>query len=125
MFAVILYVLWSSIWRLTCVSHCPDVLWEDARFTARHVLLHWQEAAPQTCVLLRTSRARKDRIVSDQGHRWSVNLDVGASCWWAAVGFPHGASDFAVCVSLLAWSVRMPLARSGAILTLPGGTYHG
>ena len=46
----------------------------------RYVRLLGQEPAPSKCVLMSTSRAvRGDMrgwVVSDEGHRWSVNLDV-------------------------------------------------
>ena len=66
--------------NLKCVSRDPEVLLSAARFTTGYVRLVGEEPAPSKCVLMSTSRAvRGDMlgwIVSDEGHRWSVKLDV-------------------------------------------------
>ena len=63
------------------MSRDLEVLLNAARFTTGYVRLVGQEPAPSKCVLMSTSRAvRGDMrgwIVSDEGHRWSVKLDVG------------------------------------------------
>ena len=66
--------------NLKCVSRDPGVLLRAARFTTGYVRLVGQEPAPGKCVLMSTSRAvrgaMRGRVVSDEGHRWSVKLDV-------------------------------------------------
>ena len=51
-----------------------------ARFTAGYFRQVGQEPAPGKCVLMSTSRpvrsALRGWVVSDEGHRWSVKLDV-------------------------------------------------
>ena len=66
--------------NLKCVSRDPGVLLRAARFTTGYVRLVGQELAPSKCVLMSTSRAVRSAmrgwVVSDEGHRWSVKLDV-------------------------------------------------
>ena len=66
--------------NLECVSTDPGVLLRAARFTTGYVRLVGQEPAPSKCVLMSTSRAvRRDMrgwVVTDEGDRWSVKLDV-------------------------------------------------
>ena len=63
-----------------CVSGDPGVLQRAARFTTGYVRLVGQEPASSKYVLTSTSgTVRADmrgRIVTDEGDRWSVNLDV-------------------------------------------------
>ena len=63
-----------------CVSRVPEVLLGAARFTTGYVRLVGQEPAPGKCVLMSTARgvrsAMRGWVVSDEGHRWSVKLDV-------------------------------------------------
>ena len=93
MFIVALYLPWYSYLgsqvgvqpqlyadNLKCVSREPEVLLSAARFTTGYVLLVGQEPAPCKCVLMSTSRVVRSNmrgwIVSDEGHQWSVKLDV-------------------------------------------------
>ena len=66
--------------NLKCVSRDPGVLLRAARFTTGYVRLVGQEPAPSKCVLMSTSRTvRSDMrgwIVTDEGDKWSVKLDV-------------------------------------------------
>ena len=66
--------------NLKCVSRDPEVLLGAARFTTGYVRLVGQEPALCKCVLMSTSRAVRGAlrgwVVSDEGHRWSVKLDV-------------------------------------------------
>ena len=66
--------------NLKCVSGDPAALLRAARFTVGYVRLVGQEPAPRKCVLMSTSRAvRSDMrrwVVTDDGDRWSVKLDV-------------------------------------------------
>ena len=66
--------------NLKCVSRDPEVLLGAARSTTGYVRLVGQEPAPSKCVLMSTSRAVRSNmrgwVVSDEGHRWSVKLDV-------------------------------------------------
>ena len=65
---------------MKCVSGDPAALLRAARFTVGYVRLVGQEPAPRKCVLMSTSRAvRNDMcgwVVTDEGGRWSVKLDV-------------------------------------------------
>ena len=65
---------------LKCVSRDPEVLLSAARFTTGYVRLVGQELAPSKCVLMSTSRTVRNSmrgwVVSDEGHQWSVKLDV-------------------------------------------------
>ena len=93
MFIVALYLPWCSyldaqygvspqlyVDNLKCVSRDPDLLLRAARFTAGYVRLVGQEPAPRKCVLLSTSKAVRAEmrgwVLSDEGHRWTVKLDV-------------------------------------------------
>ena len=66
--------------NLRCVSRDPGVLLRAARFTAGYVRLVGQEPTPSKCVLMSTSgTVRSDMrswVVTDEGDRWSVKLDV-------------------------------------------------
>ena len=66
--------------NLKSISRDPEVLLGAARFTTGCVRLVGQEPAPSKCVLMSTSRAVRSAmrgwVVSDEGHRWSVKLDV-------------------------------------------------
>ena len=66
--------------NLKCVSRDPVVLLRAARFTAGYVLLVGQDLAPGMCVQMSTSRVvrkdMKDWVLSHQGEKWTVKLDV-------------------------------------------------
>ena len=66
--------------NLKCVSSRPEQLLRAAQFTSAYVRLVGQEPAPSKCILLSTSAAvrrdMKDWVISDQGERWAVKLDV-------------------------------------------------
>ena len=66
--------------NLKCVSRDPGLLLCAARFTTGYVRLVGQEPVLSKCVLMSTSRAfRRDMwgwVVTDEGYRWSVKLDV-------------------------------------------------
>ena len=73
--------------NLKCVSRDPGGFLRAARFTSRYVRLVGQERAPCKCVLMSTSRAvrsdMRSRIVTDEGHWWSVKQyvrDLGDHC---------------------------------------------
>ena len=93
MFTVALYLPWCGYLaaqegvepqlyadNLKCVSRDPDFLLRAAGFTTGYVRLVGQERAPSKCVLMSTSRiVRSDMrgwIVTDEGDKWSVKLDV-------------------------------------------------
>ena len=93
MFIVALYLPWCKYLgsqvgaqpqlyadNLKCVSRDPEVLLSAARFTTGYVRLVGQEPAPSKCVLMSTSRvvrgSMRGWVVSDEGHQWSVKLDV-------------------------------------------------
>ena len=63
----------------------PGVLLRAARFTTGCVRLVGQEPAPSKCVLMSTSRAVPwdmcGWVVTDEGDRWSVKLDVRYLGW--------------------------------------------
>ena len=63
-----------------CVSKDRNLLLNAARFTTGYVRLVGQEPAPNKCVLMSTFRiVRNDMrrwIVTDEGDKWSVKLDV-------------------------------------------------
>ena len=88
--------------NLKCVSGDLGVLLRAARFTAGYVRLVGQGPAPSQCVLMSTSRAvRRDRrrwVVTDEGDRWSVKLDV------RDLG---GRFDSTFRVGLLPWSAHL------------------
>ena len=93
MFIVALYLLWCRYLgaqfgvepqlyadNLKCVSGDPAALLRPARFTFGYVRLVGQEPGPWKCVLMSTSRVvrsdMRDWVVTDEGDRWSVKLDV-------------------------------------------------
>ena len=102
--------------NLKCVSRDPEVLLGAARFTTGYVRLVGQEPAPSMCVLMSTSRAvRSDMrgwVVSDEGHRWSVKLDVRDLGGHLDTTF-HGWS------STLASRVRLVISRLVLVFALP------
>ena len=66
--------------NLKCVRSKPEQLLRAAQFTSAYVRLVGQEPAPSKCVLMSTSvavrREMKECVISDQGERWTVELDV-------------------------------------------------
>ena len=66
--------------NLKCVSRDPAALLRAARVTVGYVRLVGQEPAPRKCVFMSTSRGvrcdMRDWVVTDEGDRWSVKLDV-------------------------------------------------
>ena len=107
--------------NLKCVSRDPGVFLGAARFTTRYVRLVGQEPAPGKCVLMSTSRAVRGAmwgwVVSDQGHRWSVKLDV------RDLGGPLGTT-FHGWSSTLASRVRLVISRLVLVFALPLD-FHG
>ena len=101
---------------ISSVTRDPEVLLGAARFTTGFVRLVGQEPAPSECVLMNTSRAvRSDMrgwVVSDEGHRWSVKLDVRDLGGHLDATF-HGWS------STLASRVRLVIARLFLVFALP------
>ena len=89
-----------------------------ARFTTGYDRLVGQEPAPSKCVLMSTSRAvRSDMrgwVVSDEGHRWSVKLDLGG----------HLDTTFRGWSSTLASRVRLVISRLVLVSALPLD-FHG
>ena len=101
--------------NLKCVARDPNLLLRVARLTAGYV------RPPSKCVLMSTSRAVRSNmrglVVSDEGHRWCVKLDVrdlgghldttlhGWSSTLASIGFPWEApsSPFHVNSWCFAW----------------------
>ena len=106
---------------LKCVSRDPEVLLSAARFTTGYVRLVGQEPAPSKCVLMSTSRVvRGDMrgwVVSDEGHQWSVKLDVRDLGGHLDTTF-HGWS------STLASRVRLVISRLALVSALPLD-FHG
>ena len=92
-----------------------------ARFTTGYVRLVGQEPAPSKCLLMSTSRAVRSAtrgwVVSDEGHRWSVKLDVRDLWGYLDTTF-HGWS------STLASRVRFVISRLVLVFALPLD-YHG
>ena len=92
-----------------------------ARFTTGYVRLVGQEPAPSKCVLMSTSRVVRSStrgwVVSDEGHRWSVKLDVRDLGGHLDTTF-HGWS------STLASRVRLVISRSVLVSALPLD-FHG
>ena len=102
--------------NLKCVSRDPEVLLNAARFTTGYVRLVGQEPAPSKCVLVSTSRVVRGNmrgwIVSDEGHQWSVKLDVRDLGGHLDTTF-HGWS------STLASRVRLVISRLVLVAALP------
>ena len=102
--------------NLKCVSRDPGVLLRAARFTTGYVRLVGQELALCKCVLMSTSRAVRGAmrgwVVSDEGHRWSVKLDVRDLGGHLDTTF-HGWS------STLASRVRLVIFRLVLVFALP------
>ena len=134
MFIVALYLPWCSFLgskvgvqlqlyadNLKCVSRDPEVLLSAARFTTGYVRLVGQELPPSKCVLMSTSRVvRSDMrgwVVSDEGHQWSVKLDVRDLGCHLDTTF-HGWS------STLASRVRLVISRLVLVSALPLD-FHG
>ena len=107
--------------NLECVSRDPAALLRAARFPVGYVRLVGQEPAPRKCVLMSTSRAvRCDMrcwVVTDDGDRWSVKLDV------RDLGGPLD-SAFRGWSATLAARVRLTIARLVLIFALPLD-FHG
>ena len=120
MFVVALYLPWYAD-NLKCVSRDPGVLLHAARFTAGYVRLVGQEPAPGKCVLMSTSRAvRRDMrgwVVTGEGDRWSVKLDV------RDLG-EHLDTTFREWSATLAKRVRLVIARLVLVFVLPLD-FHG
>ena len=102
--------------NLKCVSRGPGVLLRAARFTTGYVRLVGQEPAPRKCVFLSTSRVvrreMRDWVVTDEGDRWTVKLDV------RDLG-GHLDTTFRGWSSTLAKRVRVVLARLLVVFALP------
>ena len=102
--------------HLKCVSRDPGLLLRAARFTTVYVRLVGQELAPSKCVSLSTSRVvRKEMrgwVVSDEGDRWTVKLDV------RDLG-GHLDTTFRGWSSTLAARVRVVISRLVVVFALP------
>ena len=102
--------------NLKCVSRDPQVLLRAAKFTTGYVRLVGQEPAPSKCVFLSTSRVvRKEMrgwVVSDEGDRWTVKLDV------RDLG-GHLDTTFRGWSSTLATRVSVVIARLVVVFALP------
>ena len=65
--------------NLKCVSGSPAARLSAARFTSMYICLVGQEAAPEKCVFLSTSKKVRNDMkcwsVSDTRDKWSVRLD--------------------------------------------------
>ena len=107
--------------NLKCVSLDSGVLLRAARFTTGYVRLVGQEPAPSKCVLMSTSRVvggdMRGWVVSDEGHRWTVKLDV------RDLGV-HLETTLHLWSSTLAARVRLVIARLALIFALPLD-FHG
>ena len=77
-------VLKSPFFQQRLFFSAPLSLVRAARFTAEYVRLVGQEPAPSKCVLLSTSEAVRAEmrgwVLSDEGHKWTVKLDVRDLC---------------------------------------------
>ena len=102
--------------NLKCVSRDPGILLRAARFTTGYVRLVGLEPAPSKCVLMSTARAvpsdMRGWIVTDDGDRWSVRLDV------RDLG-RHLDTTFRGWSATLAKRVRLVIARLVLIFVLP------
>ena len=102
--------------NLKCVSRDPGVLLRAARFTTGYVRLVGQEPAPSKCIFLSTSRVvrreMRDWVVTDEGDRWTVKLDV------RDLG-GHLDTTFRGWSSTLATRVRVAIARLVVVFALP------
>ena len=102
--------------NVKCVSRDPGVLLRAARFTAGYVRLVGLELIPSKRVLMSTSRAvRSDMrrwVVTDEGDRWSVKLDVRDLGGYLD-------STFRGWSATLATRVRLVIARLVHIFALP------
>ena len=107
--------------NLKCVSRDPEVLLGAARFTTGYVRLVGQDPAPRKCVLMNTSLVlfvvMRGWVVSDDGHQWSVKLDVRDLGGHLDTTF-HGWSP------TLATRVRLVISRLVLVSTLPLD-FHG
>ena len=107
--------------NLKCVSRDLRVLLSATRLTAGCVRLGGQEPAPSKCGLMSTRWAvRSDMrgwIVTDEGDRWSVELDVRDQG-------EHLDITFRVWSVTLAKRVRLVIARLVLIFVLPLD-FHG
>ena len=111
--------------NLKCVSRDPEVLLGAACFTTGYVRLVGQEPAPSKCVLMSTSRTVRSNmrgwVVSVEGHRWSVKLDVRDLGGHLDTTF-HGWS------STLASRVRLVISRlvlvSGFSWSAAGSSFY-
>ena len=129
MFIVALYVPWCRHLgaqdglqpqlyadSLKCVSRDPGVLLRAARFTTSYVRLVGQEPAPSKCLFLSTSkvvrREMRDCVVTEEGDRWTVKLDV------RDLG-GHSDTTFRGWSSTLAKRVRIVIARLLVVFALP------
>ena len=134
MFIVALYLPWCNFLgsqggvqpqlyadNLKCFSRDPEVLLSAALFTTGNVRLVGQEPAPGKCVLMTTSRVVRSSmrgwVVSDEGHQWSLKLDVRNLGGHLDTTF-HGWS------STLASRVRLVVSRLVLVSALPLD-FHG
>ena len=101
--------------NLKCVSRDPEVLLGAARFTTGFFRLVGQEPAPSKCVLVSISRtvrgSMRGCVVSDEGHRWSVKLDVRDLGGHLDTAFHD-------------WSLRLVISRLVLVSALPLD-FHG
>ena len=106
--------------NLKCVFRDSDVLLRAARFTTGYVRLVGQEPAPSKCVLLSTSRAvrvaMRSWVLSDEGHKWTVRLDVRHSGG-------HLDTTLRRWSSTLSLRVRLVISRLDLIFALPHDFY--
>ena len=126
MFIVALYLPWCKYLtaqdglqpqlyadNLKCLSRDLGVLLRAARFTTGYV---GQEPAPGKCVFLSTSRVvrreMRDWVVTDEGDRWTVKLDVRDLGGRLDTTFRGWSST-------LAKRVRVVLARLLVVFALP------
>ena len=129
MFTVALYLPWCRYLgaqcgvspqlyadNLKCVSLDPDLLLRAARFTTGYVRLVGQEPALSKCVLLSTSKAvlseMRGWVLSDEGHKWTVKLDVRDLCG-------HLDTTLRRWSSTLSLSIRLVISRLDLVFALP------